>query len=309
MIYEKTDAGRQVLTTHQADFPRSLRTLLLLVDGTRSDTELLALLAGRGADLQAFTALRERELIREVPAPLAPSAPRLDAGNGAASTLPSAATPQAKPATRTSAFAKLSQGLRAALESHADSPREVSAGLAEIIKCAAVADADLFAWLERHVDELRAQQQPAVTHAVQRIQQIRDRIEAEDRQQGRSPSPLDFGLALGHVVESILGYGRYLHGEAIGLGMLLATDMAQALGLQNAASAERLRRLLQSAGLPMAPPRAPTARWLELLPVDDAAGAAHMRCVLLRDLSTPLSQAVPREQVLQVLERAGALSA
>jgi hypothetical protein len=281
---------------------------LLLIDGTRRDTDLLALLASSGADLQAFAALRDRNLIREVPQQLAASAPRLGADNDTSSTFPSAAMPQAKPAPRTSAFAKLGQGLRAALESHADSPREVSAGLAEIIKCAAVADAELFAWLERHVDELRAQQQPAVAHAVQRIQQIRDRIETEDRQQRRSPSPLDFGLALGHVVESILGYGRYLHGEAIGLGMLMATDVAQALGLQNAASAERLRRLLQSAGLPMAPPRAPTARWLELLPMDGEVGNEHMRCVLLRDLSVPLSQAVPREQVLQVLEHAGALA-
>ncbi|MHB1669285.1 3-dehydroquinate synthase family protein, partial [Thiomonas sp.] len=220
-----------------------------------------------------------------------------------------AAAPEPKPAPRRTAFAKLGQGLRAALESRSDSPREISAGLAEIIKCAAIADPELFAWLERHVDDLRAQQQHAVAHAVQRIQQLRDQIEAEDRQQHRSPSPLDFGMALGHVVESVLGFGRYLHGEAIGLGMLLAADLGQSLGVQSAESAERLRRLLQSAGLPMTPPRAPTARWLELLPLDGETGAQHMRCVLLSELGAPLNQAVPREQVLQALERSGALAA
>ncbi|MDE1953711.1 MAG: hypothetical protein KGL51_08340 [Betaproteobacteria bacterium] len=317
MTYEKTDAGRQTLANRQSDLPRPLRTLLLLVDGARSEAELLGMLGGNGLDSQAFASLLERGLIRAVPTPTSaaaapPSAPADGADARAPKPTPTstpAAAPEPKPAPRLTAFAKLGQGLRAALESRSDSPREISAGLAEIIKCAAIADPELFAWLERHVDDLRTQQQHAVAHAVQRIQQLRDQIEVEDRQLQRSPSPLEFGMALGHVVESVLGFGRYLHGEAIGLGMLLAADLGQSLGLQSAESAERLRRLLQGAGLPMSPPRAPLDRWLELLPLDGATGAQHMRCVLLRELGAPLNQTVPREQVLRTLERSGALSA
>ncbi len=308
MTYEKTDAGRQTLANRQSDLPRPLRTLLLLVDGARNEAELLGMLGESGLDSQAFATLLERGLIRALPSQAAAAPPPTTAAEarGPRATLAAA---EPKPAPRFTAFAKLGQGLRAALESRSDSPREISAGLAEIIKCAAVADPELFAWLERHVDDLRAQQQHAVAHAVQRIQQLRDQIEAEDRQQHRTPSPLEFGMALGHVVESVLGFGRYLHGEAIGLGMLLAADLGQSLGLQSAESAERLRRLLQGAGLPMMPPRAPTDRWLELLPLDGETGAQHMRCVLLRELGAPLNQTVPREQVLQTLERSGALAA
>ncbi|SCC95511.1 hypothetical protein THIX_90280 [Thiomonas sp. X19] len=303
MTYEKTAAGRLTLANRQSDLPRPLRTLLLLVDGAWSEAELLGMLGASGLDSQAFAKLLERGLIQTVPTQASAAvAPALTARADARAP---AAAPEPKPAPRRTAFAKLGQGLRAALESRSDSPREISAGLAEIIKCAAIADPELFAWLERHVDDLRAPQQ----HAVQRIQQLRDQIEAEDRQQHRSPSPLDFGMALGHVVESVLGFGRYLHGEAIGLGMLLAADLGQSLGVQSAESAERLRRLLQSAGLPMTPPRAPTARWLELLPLDGETGAKHMRCVLLSELGAPLNQAVPGEQVLQALERSGALAA
>lgn len=305
VIYEKTPAGRQVLSTRQPELSRALRNLLLLIDGTKSDQDLMALLNSNDLSAASFGQLQQLGFIAQ----RAELNTAHSLGGGLRQTAAEPASPQeGAPTRRASPFARLGQGLRSVLQSREESPREISAGLAEVVKCAAVADADFFSWLEGHIEELLARQQQSVTHVVQRIPELRASIEAQDRVQRRSPSPLDFGMALARVIESILGYGQYLHGEAVGLGMWLTAAIGQDLGVQSEASAQRLRALLHRCALPTQPPQVAAGRWLDLLPVDRAGSGGQIQFVLLEDIAKPVARLVPRSVVVEVLDRVGALN-
>ena len=330
--YRKTDHGRQALSTRQPALSRPMRNLLLLIDGQRSDEALLSMLSSPDLTPGSFEQLRELGLIEAISAGAAGSTAASATSNAAASSMGSAAPPAppapddvrapAVPAApepaadagaapqgrRPSAFARLGQGVRAMLQAQQESPREVSAGLAEIIKCAAVGDAEFFAWLESQLDALRARESAAVAHAVQRFPELRAQIEAQDRQLQRAPSPLSFGTRLGGVIESLVGYGQYLHGETVGLGMWMATALGEDLGVQSPASAARLRDVLVRAGLPTRLPRVAAARWLDLLPVDRSGPQGMLELVLLEDVARPQVRRVPPSAVLEALDKAGALS-
>ncbi len=224
-----------------------------------------------------------------------------------------AASPEAQgaaapPERKRSMFARLGQGMRDMLQGQQESPREVSAGLAEVIKCAAVADAEFFSWIEAHLEALRARDSAAVAHVVQRYPQLRAEIEAADRRLKRSPSPLSFGTRLGGALESLVGYGQYLHGEAVGLGMFLSAALGEDLAVQSPSSAERLRRVLERAGLPTRMPRGVAGRWLELLPVDRPGPQGMLELVLLEEVARPLTRRVAPSAVLEALDHLGALS-
>lgn len=319
--YRKTDHGRQALSTRQPPLSRPVRNLLLLIDGQRSDEALLSMLSSPDLKPDSFGQLLELGLIEAVPegapgapAPVGPfevpsapqaAAPAAPAGSAAATpAAPGGAAQERRP----SAFARLGQGVRAMLQGQQESPREVSAGLAEVIKCAAVGDAEFFAWLESQLDALRARESAAVAHAVQRFPELRAQIEAQDRQLQRAPSPLSFGTRLGGVIESLVGYGQYLHGETVGLGMWLSTALGEDLGVQSPASAARLRDVLVRAGLPTRLPRVAAARWLELLPVDRDGPQGMLELVLLEEVGRPQLRRVPPSAVLEALDKAGALS-
>ncbi len=320
--YRKTDNGRQALSTRQPPLSRPMRNLLLLIDGQRSDEALLSMLSSPDLTPGSFEQLRELGLIAAIsagamPPAQAPSAPAAPAGFEPPASAPAPApTPTPAPADagaapqgrRPSAFARLGQGVRAMLQAQQESPREVSAGLAEIIKCAAVGDAEFFAWLESQLDALRARESSAVAHAVQRFPELRAQIEAQDRQLQRAPSPLSFGARLGGVIESLVGYGQYLHGETVGLGMWMATALGEDLGVQSPTSAARLRDVLVRAGLPTRLPRVAAARWLDLLPVDRSGPQGMLELVLLEDVARPQVRRVPPSAVLEALDKAGALS-
>ncbi len=209
---------------------------------------------------------------------------------------------------RRSMFARIGQGMLGMLQPQQDSPRQVSAGLAEVIKCAAVADAEFFSWLEAHLDELRGRETASVAHVVQRFPELRAQVEALDRQLRRSPSPLSFGGRLGGAIESLVGYGQYLHGEIVGLGMCLAATLGEDLEVQSASSAARLRGVLARAGLPTRLPRAAAGRWLSVLPVDRPGPQGMLELVLLQDVARPQTRRVAPSAVLEALDRIGALS-
>ncbi len=332
LTYRKTDQGRQALSTREPPLSRPMRNLLLLIDGQRSDEALLGMLSSPDLGAHSFEQLLELGLI-EAPAPDAAAEPAAQAPTTAApapipapipapaaapaapaaaapvATPPAAEAPAAAPAARrVSAFARLGQGMRSLLQPQQESPREFSAGLAEIIKCAAVGDAEFFAWLESQLDALREREAAAVAHAVQRFPELRAQIEAQDRQLQRSPSPLSYGARLGGVIESLVGYGQYLHGEVVGLGMWLSTALGEDLGVQSASSAARLRDVLVRAGLPTRLPRVSAGRWLELLPVDRSGPQGMIEIVLLEDVARPQARRVAPSAVLEALDKAGALS-
>ena len=176
--------------------------------------------------------------------------------------------------------------------------RELSAGLAEVIKHGAIADAEFFAWLEENVGRLLGRDRRALAHAVRRSCEIKAAIVAEDeREQGRR-ALLNFGHTFGHAIEATMGYGSWLHGEAVAAGMVMAAELS---ALDDEAR-RRLRRLLAAAGLPVAPPAVAPGRLRAAMGLDKKAQAGTLRFVLLSDIGrAEVVAGCPEERLQAVL--------
>ncbi len=181
--------------------------------------------------------------------------------------------------------------------------RELSAGLAEIIKYGPIADMAFFDWIETHLSELLAREPSALAHAVQRSCEIKAEVVGQDERESGLRAILNFGHTFGHAIEAGMGYGAWLHGEAVGCGMVLAAELSAELGLVPPAFARRLKGLVQRAGLPTAPPAMPGERWLELMRVDKKAQAGEMRFVLIEAPGRAVVRPAPEASVLRVIER------
>jgi 3-dehydroquinate synthase len=162
--------------------------------------------------------------------------------------------------------------------------RELRAGLAEIIKYGLICDADFFAWLESNMDALLARSSDALTTAIFRSCQIKAQIVGRDEREQGERALLNLGHTFAHAIESATGYVEWLHGEAVGTGLLIAADMSQRLGTLETAVVERLRTLLKRAGLPVDAPRIGAERALNYMRVDKKVQAGRVRLVLLEGL-------------------------
>jgi 3-dehydroquinate synthase len=182
-------------------------------------------------------------------------------------------------------------------------PRELSAGLAEVIKYGPIADMAFFDWIESHIDALRACEPAAMAHAVQRSCEIKAWVVGQDERESGLRAILNFGHTFGHAIEAGLGYGAWLHGEAVGCGMVLAAELSAELGLVTPAFVARLRRLILRAGLPVAAPNLGTSRWLELMRVDKKAEGGETRFIVIESPGAARLQPVPDETVARVLEQ------
>ena len=136
--------------------------------------------------------------------------------------------------------------------------RELSAGLAEVIKYGPIADLAFFGWIEANMDKLLARDPAAMAHAVKRSCEIKAWVVAQDERDYGLRAILNFGHTFGHAIEAGLGYGEWLHGEAVGCGMVMAANLSQRLGLVDAALVQRLTKLIQRAGLPIRGPHLPS---------------------------------------------------
>jgi 3-dehydroquinate synthase len=162
--------------------------------------------------------------------------------------------------------------------------RELSAGLAEVIKYGLICDAPFFEWIEAHVAALRDQDPEALAQAILRSCEIKARIVARDEREQGERALLNLGHTFGHAIESATGYVGWLHGEAVGVGLLMAADMSARLGQLDAAVVARLRTLLERAGLPVQAPRIGAERALGYMRVDKKVQAGRVRLVLLAGL-------------------------
>jgi 3-dehydroquinate synthase len=162
--------------------------------------------------------------------------------------------------------------------------RELRAGLAEVIKVGLVADAAFLGWIEDHLDALLGLDAAALTHAIRRSCEIKAEIVAEDEREHGRRALLNLGHTFGHAIETATGYGEWLHGEAVGTGMLLAVDLSRRLGWLAATDVERVRTLLRRSGLPTVAPVIGAARALELMGMDKKVLAGRIRLVLTKRL-------------------------
>jgi len=181
-------------------------------------------------------------------------------------------------------------------------PREVSAGLAEVIKYGPIADAAFLDWIEANVEALRALDKTALAHAVRRSCEIKAAVVAEDEREAGLRAILNFGHTFGHAIEAGLGFGEWLHGEAVGCGMVMASALSAELGLMPASFVDRMRRLVERAGLPTVGPALGVDRYLELMRVDKKSEDGGIRYVVIEALGRAGLRAVPDQLVARVLE-------
>ncbi len=180
-------------------------------------------------------------------------------------------------------------------------PRELGAGLAEIVKYGIIVDAEFFEWLETHVDELRALDAAALTHAIRRSCEIKAAIVAEDEREHGRRALLNLGHTFGHALEAIGNYERWLHGEAVAIGIVLAARTSAALGWLRAADCARIERLLARAGLPTAAPGVDVDALLEAMRGDKKADRAGLKLILIRALGDARVTRAPAEDTLRAV--------
>ncbi|ADC63960.1 3-dehydroquinate synthase [Allochromatium vinosum] len=163
--------------------------------------------------------------------------------------------------------------------------RELSAGMAEVLKYGFIRDAAFLDWLECHMTELMSRDPEALAHAIWRSCEVKAQIVAEDEFESGSRALLNLGHTFGHAIEAGVGYGEWLHGEAVGAGICLAAVLSARLGWLTEAELKRTRRLIAGAGLPTGrPAELSPERMLELMAVDKKVLAGQLRLVLLRQL-------------------------
>jgi len=166
--------------------------------------------------------------------------------------------------------------------------RELRAGLAEVIKYGCIWDPLFFAWLEANVDALTGREPEALAHAIGESCAIKAAVVGRDERESNLRAILNFGHTFGHAIEAATHYERYLHGEAVGIGMVMAADLSQRLGLIDRHARARVRELLLRAGLPVETPRIGAAHAFELMQMDKKVLAGTLRLVLLDKLGHAL---------------------
>jgi 3-dehydroquinate synthase len=177
------------------------------------------------------------------------------------------------------------------------------AGLAEVIKYGPIADAHFLDWIEDHLDALLARDPAALAHAVGRSCEIKAWVVGQDEKETGLRAILNFGHTFGHAIEAGLGYGQWLHGEAVGCGMLMASDLSARLGLMPDDFVARMRQLLLRAGLPIRAPALGIDRFVDLMRVDKKAEAGEIRFVVIEALGRAGVRPAPDAMVRDVIER------
>lgn len=185
-------------------------------------------------------------------------------------------------------------------------PRELSAGLAEVIKYGPIADMAFFDWLEVSMGALLARDRAALSHAVRRCCEIKAFVVGQDEREAGLRAILNFGHTFGHAIEAGMGYGAWLHGEGVAAGMVMAAELSCRLGLVDAAFALRLKTLIQRAGLPVQGPVLDVAdnagRYLELMRLDKKAEGGEIRFVLMDGPGKAAIRPAPDALVREVID-------
>jgi 3-dehydroquinate synthase len=180
-------------------------------------------------------------------------------------------------------------------------PRELAAGLAEIIKHGAITDTNYLHAIASDMPDLLRFDPKALTKAVKRSVEIKASVVIADEKEVGLRATLNFGHTFGHAIEAGMGYGAWLHGEAVGAGMVMAADLSCRLGLLTRADKELLENIIASAGLPTKGPAWPADKYIELMSVDKKAQAGIPKFILLDGLGKALVMKVDEKAVRETL--------
>lgn len=185
-------------------------------------------------------------------------------------------------------------------------PRELSAGLAEVIKYGPIADLQFLEWIEANMTGLLECKLSALGYAVKRSCEIKAWVVGQDEREAGLRAILNFGHTFGHAIEAGLGYGEWLHGEAVAAGMVMAAKLSQRLGLIDQVFVDRLTTLIRQAGLPVVGPLLSASdsagRYLELMRVDKKSEGGEIKFVLIDGPGTAVVRGAPDALVREVID-------
>lgn len=180
--------------------------------------------------------------------------------------------------------------------------REVAAGLAEVIKYGPIYDEAFLVWLEANIEKLVARDRDALAHAVARCCEIKAAVVGLDEREAGLRAILNFGHTFGHAIEAGLGFGTWLHGEAVAAGMVMASELSERLGLMPAGFRLRMEHIIQRAGLPVRGPKLGGAEYLRHMRVDKKAEGGAIRFVVIHGAGRAVLRPAPDELVTEVVE-------
>ena len=184
--------------------------------------------------------------------------------------------------------------------------RELSAGLAEVIKYGPIFDMDFMQWLETSVEQVLAKDMKSLAFAVHRSCEIKAAVVGQDERETGLRAILNFGHTFGHAIEAGMGYGVWLHGEGVAAGMVMAAELSRRLGMVDEAFVQRLKSLIERAGLPVRGPVLDASdnagRYLELMRIDKKSEAGEIRFVLIDGPGKAVVRGAPDALVREVID-------
>lgn len=182
--------------------------------------------------------------------------------------------------------------------------RELKAGLAEVVKYGLIRDAEFFVWLEERMNGLLARDSELLSEAIARSCDNKARIVAEDETERGVRALLNLGHTFGHAIEAGMGYGAWLHGEAVGAGMVMAARLSERLGHLNSDECARAIALIEHAGLPVTGAKLGAERYLELMAHDKKVEAGRLRLILMRAIGdAEIFSDVPVDDIVATVEQ------
>lgn len=183
--------------------------------------------------------------------------------------------------------------------------REVSAGLAEVVKYGLLGDAAFVEWLEKRMPQLRALESDVIEETVEHCCHMKAVIVHEDEREGGVRAKLNLGHTFGHAVEKLAGYGAYLHGEAVGVGLVMAADLSRLEGYLSETDVKRVTTLVASAGLPVRVEGLDASAAYQAMQGDKKSIGGTIRFVVMTEIGKTVIQTVDPAHVIEVMHRAG----
>ncbi len=184
--------------------------------------------------------------------------------------------------------------------------RELKAGIAEIIKYGLIRDLPFFEWLEKNMEGLLGRNSEMLSYAIARSCENKALVVARDERESGERALLNLGHTFGHAIENGMGYGNWLHGEAVAAGTVLAAKLSLELGMLNAAGLERITQLFKRAGLPTVAPDIGVERYLQLMELDKKVEGGKMRFVVLEKIGQACVKSdIPLKTLSRILEAHG----
>lgn len=180
--------------------------------------------------------------------------------------------------------------------------RELCAGIAEVIKYGLIRDMPFFEWLEQNIEKLLERDATALQYAIARSCRNKAEIVAADEREAGERALLNLGHTFGHAIENGVGYGVWLHGEAVAAGSILAVDLSRRIGWISESDALRIRALFQRAHLPVVPPALETDKYLQLMALDKKVQDGKIRFVLLKNIGQAIISEAPPKLLRQTLD-------